>query len=72
MKMKDRTIAYYHKHIDYFEKLYHKIPEEILQSTFYRYEILKENIGSEIINVLNSSAMLFEGKFQDIDDEEFK
>lgn len=72
IRVKDRRIGYYHKHIDYFEKLYHKIPEEILQHTFYRYEILKESIGVEIINVLNSSAMLFEGKFQDIDDEEFK
>lgn len=24
------------------------------------------------MNVLNSSAMLFEGKFQDVDDEEFR
>lgn len=37
IKVKDRKLAYYHRHIDYFEKLYHKIPEEILQTTFYRY-----------------------------------
>lgn len=40
-----------------------KIPEEILQLAFYRYQIIKENIGVEILQTLNRSAMLFEGKF---------
>lgn len=70
IRSKDRQIGYLHRHIEYFEKLYHKIPEEILQFTFYRYEILKESIGVEILPILNSSANLFEGKFTDVDDEE--
>lgn len=70
MQMKNKTIRYFHRHINHFEKIYHKIPEEILQVAFYRYEIKKENIGGDILSILNSSAMLFEGKFTTDNEEE--
>lgn len=41
ISIKNRQIGYYHKHIEYFEKLCHKIPEEVLQMTLFRYHILK-------------------------------
>ena len=41
MRVKNKVIKYFHRHIEYFEKLYHKIPDEILQIAFYRYEIKK-------------------------------
>ena len=61
--VKNRRIRYYHRHVEYFEKLYNKIPEEILQLTYFKYHILKENVGQEIMAVLNTSATIFEGKF---------
>jgi hypothetical protein len=41
MAVKDRRIAYYHKHIEYFERLFNKIPDELIQMAYFRYHILK-------------------------------
>ncbi len=65
--IKNKHLQYMHKHINFFEQLCIKIPEEIIQSAFYKYYIVKEPIGSEIIPILNSSAMIFEGKFLEED-----
>lgn len=43
--------------------MYNKIPEEILQYTYFKYHILKENVGADIMQILNKSATIFEGKF---------
>jgi hypothetical protein len=40
-----------------------KIPEEVVQATFYQFNILKENVGGDFMTVLNLCANMFEGKF---------
>ena len=57
--MKNRKIGYYHRHINYFEKMCHKIPEEVIQMAYFRYHILKESAGHEIMQALNASSLIF-------------
>ena len=59
MAVKDRRISYYHKHIQYFERLYNKIPDEVIQLSYFKYHILKETVGQELMPVLNRSATIF-------------
>ena len=40
-----------------------KISEDIIQTAFYKYMILKKNIGAYMKNILTDCSLLFEGKF---------
>ncbi len=36
----------------------------MLQMAYFRYHILKEPAGQEIIQALNASSLIFEGRFE--------
>lgn len=55
----DLRLKIYKKHIHYFEEACEKIPEEMIQTAFYKYMILKKKPGDFILPVLNSCALLF-------------